>query len=150
MLVSTCVGDRMIKLRKADKWGQGHFGAPRGNRTHNGVDVCTEAHEEVCSHTYGLVTKIGYPYNPKDPKKGFLRYVEVTLDGNRFRYFYIAPALKVGEIVTPGMVLGHAQDLDAIYPGITQHYHFEIIDPNGQYVNPADMLPEFSNTEQGE
>ena len=88
-----------------------------------------------------MVTKLGYPYSPEDEVKGHLRYVEVDLDGNRFRYFYINPLVQVGDKVWPQTILGTSQDLTEIYPGITQHVHFEIIGPDGDPIDPQRMLP---------
>ncbi len=39
---------------------------------------------EVYSVSAGIVTKIGYPYDPRHPIKGKLRYVEVQ-DGDGMR-----------------------------------------------------------------
>jgi len=36
-------------IRKKDKWGQGHFGAPRGSRKHNGIDITTQLGTPVLS-----------------------------------------------------------------------------------------------------
>lgn len=130
-------------IRGQDCHGAGYYGAPRGGRVHKGVDCACHPGSIVLGLTHGEVTKIGYPYNPNDEKKGHCRYVEVTLDGNRFRYFYLTPLVSVGDTVAPLEPLGKVQDLTIIYPGITSHYHFEIIDANGEYINPASMFPEF-------
>ena len=127
-------------IRGGDKHGFGYFGASRGDRTHNGVDIACYAGSEIPSLTPGEVTKIGYPYDPEDHKKGHLRYVEVTLDGNKYRYFYIEPRVSVGDTVFPGDVLGEAQGLLKIYPGITDHIHFEHISPDGVYIDPTNMV----------
>lgn len=132
-----------MKLRDSDKWGSGRFGAPRGNRRHNGVDPCISPGDPVCSLTYGTVTKIGWPYSAaKYPERSHLRYVQVTLDGNDFRYMYCKPLVAQGDKVAPGDALGVALSLQPFFPGITDHYHFEIIGPDSEYVDPASMIPE--------
>ena len=127
-----------MKLRRCDAQGCGHWQAPRGNRKHNGIDVVCQAGECVESITDGIITKIGYPYNPNS-SKGHFRYVEVT-DANkaRIRYFYVMPSIdvKVGKTVAQGDSLGNSQKLSNIYSGITQHYHLEVI----AYCNPIDYL----------
>jgi murein DD-endopeptidase MepM/ murein hydrolase activator NlpD len=130
-----------LKVRGLDVHGSGAFGASRGSRTHKGIDLVCEEGFEVTSLTYGRVSKLGYPYPWAEEDKRHLRYVEVDLDGNRFRYFYINPSVSVGDTIWPDTPLGVAQKLTDIYPGITPHIHFEIIDPSGQPVNPQDMLP---------
>lgn len=135
------MSDKVLYIRPQDSQGAGYYGAPRGHRTHNGVDICCESLEEVKSLTLGKVTKIGFPYDPKHPVKGHLRYVEVEMDGNKFRYFYIYPWVKKGDKVSPSTVLGTSQDLTKIYKGITQHYHLECKDVNDEYYNPCDKFP---------
>lgn len=136
----------MIKIipppRGFDAHGSGAFNAPRGDHTHNGVDFACVARSKILSVCAGEVTKIGYPYNPTDSKKGHLRYVQVTdIDGRDLRYFYVRPIVKVGDKVSTDDVLGTSQDLTSIYKGIVQHFHFEIRD-NGKYLNPDEYLSE--------
>ncbi len=129
-------------MRGFDKFGSGHYGASRGYRLHTGIDLAAYAGSEVYSITSGRVSKIGYPYSPVDKEKGHLRYVEVHPDkgsGFSFRYFYISPTVAVGDVVTALTVLGIVQDLTVIYPGITNHMHFEVkID--GEFVDPWSYL----------
>jgi len=85
------------------------------------------------------VSKIGFPHNPSDSKKGHLRYVQVTDDaGKDWRYFYVDPVVSVGDMVDESSVIGTAQDLIAVYgKEMTNHIHVEIkrgnsfIDPTG-------------------
>jgi murein DD-endopeptidase MepM/ murein hydrolase activator NlpD len=132
-----------VRLRGDDDWGSGRYKAPRGNRRHNGIDVVISPGDIIESLTYGVVTKIGWCYSvAKHPEKEHLRYVQVTLDGNDFRYFYTEALVAQGDKIKPGDSLGIAHDLQPFYPGITDHYHFEIIDANGEYADPAEMIPE--------
>ncbi len=132
-----------MKLRGTDEYGSGEYQAPRGHRLHNGVDPCVSPGDPIKSLTYGTVSKIGWCYGwDKYPDRKHLRYVQVTLDGNDFRYFYCKPTAAQGDNIQPGDELGIAHDLQPFYPGITDHYHFEIIGPDGEFVNPADMIPE--------
>lgn len=125
-------------IRGRDCWGSGEFGAPRGDGTHNGVDIINAPGEIVEAKTYGVVTKLGWCY--PQPDRRHLRYVQVTLDGNDFRYFYVEPVVAQGDKVVPGVSLGVALDLDPFYPMITPHYHFEIIGPDGEFVDPTTMF----------
>ena len=125
-----------MKLRKCDAQGCGHWQAPRGSRKHNGIDVVCQTGECVESITDGIITKIGYPYNPNS-SKGHFRYVEVT-DANkaRIRYFYVKPDVNVGKTVIQGEVIGKAQNIEEVYKGITPHFHLEVI----AFCNPIDYL----------
>lgn len=127
-------------IRGQDDQGSGAFGASRGSRKHNGVDIACLKGTMVISPVDGMVTKIGYPYDPRDANKGHLRYVEVTtVRGNRHRFFYVLPTdeVEVGVAVEAGDILGKTQGLTAIYPSITDHFHYEVIDPWGGFINPT-------------
>jgi murein DD-endopeptidase MepM/ murein hydrolase activator NlpD len=126
------------KVRGCDSQGCGYFEAPRGNHKHHGVDVECRNYEGIVSSASGVVTKIGFPYGDEDRKH--FRYVEVTKDEYRFRYFYINPMVEVGQSVSVDTLLGNSQDLTKIYPGITQHCHFEIMDKDDNYIDPTPVL----------
>lgn len=124
-------------IRGCDKFGCGHFGAKRGDRTHRGVDLVVTAGNPFESLCAGKVTKLGYVY--KGDMK--LRYVEVTTDsGHRWRFHYVSPAVSVGSLVKVGDLLGAVQSLQGRYPGITDHVHFEIIDSSGEYLDPTPIV----------
>ena len=127
-------------IRGTDRHGSGAFGASRGGRTHQGIDISCCVGSGIFSVSAGTVTKIGYPYNPGDIKKGHLRYVQVT-DGAGFdvRYFYILPKVMVGQKVGVNSPIGISQGLTLIYPGITDHFHFEV-KKGGEVINPHDYL----------
>lgn len=129
------------KVRGQDRHGAGYYGAPRGKRTHKGVDYCCNAGDRMLSVSEGKVTKIGFPYSPNDKKKGHLRYVQVT-DANGYdcRYFYVEPFVKVGDPIRAGEIIGQAQGLTRIYPGITDHFHFEVRDDADFHLDPAIYL----------
>jgi len=126
-----------LPVRGFDAHGSGAFGAPRGNNTHRGVDLACYKGTRIKAECAGRVTKIGYPYDPADPKKGHLRYVQVTDSaGLDHRYFYISPLVIVGDPINFGDVIGVSQGLLRIYPGITDHIHYEIKSGNN-YLDPT-------------
>ena len=125
-----------MQARKCDSQGCGHYGASRGSRTHNGVDLACMAGTLVGSPVSGMVSKIGYPY--ADDLS--FRYVEVESQGYAFRMFYVDPLVTEGQQVNRGDILGACQSLMQRYPGITDHVHFEIKDDHGDYVDPTPVL----------
>lgn len=127
-------------IRGIDVFGSGHYGASRGKRKHRGIDLACYPGSIVCSVAPGKVTKLGYPYSLDQEKKKHFRYVEVTLDGNKFRYFYILPVVKVGDDISVGTPLGISQKLGEVYKGITEHVHFEVIEPDGNYTDPERFI----------
>lgn len=126
----------MIKLsaavRKPDSFGDGEYGASRGDRKHNGIDFAPQVH----AVSSGTVTKIGYPYG--NDLTYF--YVQITdNNGNDARYFYVQPCVKVGDKINAGQVIGIMQDLGKRYPGITPHFHFEV-KRSGEFLDPHQYL----------
>lgn len=125
----------ILRKRVADSHGSGHFGASRGNRTHNGQDYYSPVGTMIASPVTGVVTKIGYPY--ADDLS--FRYVEVTDKIKlRHRVFYIHPLvdIKVGVKVSKDSGIGITQDLSKKHHGIRPHVHYEIKDPDGHFLNP--------------
>ena len=129
-------------IRGLDNWGAGHFGASRdsGKRKHKGVDYVNHFGEAVEAFENGVVSKIGRPYSPKSAKKRHFRYVEITCaNGNRHRYHYVDALVQVGQEIKRGDILGAAQDLAVVYPGIVQHFHFELI-VKGRRIDPTEYV----------
>lgn len=124
-------------LRGIDRWGSGAYLAPRGTHNHHGVDMACYPGSMILSMADGVVTKIGYPYDPRDSSKGYLRYVEVTdAEGVRARYFYVDPMVATGDKIKRGDELGTSQSLQVLYPGITDHVHFELKDAHDYFLDP--------------
>ena len=88
----------------------------------------------------GNVTKFGFPYSPSDDQKGMFRYVEVTSNGYRLRYFYVGVLVELGDDIERGQAIGWSQDLSCAYSGITQHVHLEIKNEAGNFIDPVEYL----------
>ena len=132
---------KQLKARISDDWGSGLFGASRGNRTHLGIDYLCEPGDPIYSPVKGRVSKHGYPYIPMDDDKITYRYVEITdYKGNRHRVFYIEPIAQVDLHIDTNTIIGIAQDISAKYSTskkvMGNHIHSEVIDANGNYINP--------------
>lgn len=131
--------------RGQDKWGSGAFGASRGSRTHEGLDVAVWPGSMVLSIVPGLVADLGYAYtsgvgnfNDSDP---FRIITMVGPEGYEIRYFYVMPVVEVGDEIEEGGRLGFAQNLWRRYPPekdkiMTPHVHIEIRDPDGNLIDP--------------
>ena len=125
-----------MNFRECDGQGCGHFGASRGSRHHNGVDMVCVPGTKVGSPVKGVVTKLGYPYAGDMTT----RYVEITTEGYRFRLFYVSPCVSVGDPVFIGSIVGHAQRLESMDRGGTQHVHFEVMDEDDNYIDPTPVI----------
>lgn len=115
--------------RDHDAWGDGHFGASRGGRPHMGRDYVFFVGEAVRCPVSGTVGRIGYPYS------GDMEYrlIEVLTPDHKmiWRFFYVDPSVKPGDVITAGMEIGTAQDIQKKYNRqMTNHIHVEcIVDP---------------------
>ena len=122
--------------RKCDGHGCGHFGASRGSRTHNGIDLNVPPKTVVYSPIAGTVTKLGHCY--ADDLS--FRYVEISDHGYAFRVFYVSPLVKEGQKVSKRSIIGEAQDLRPRYQGITPHVHLEIKNADGEFIDPTPVI----------
>lgn len=102
------------KLRK-DKWGDGSYGASRGNRIHEGVDLLGKPGSYVCSPVAGLVVRAGMPY--AGDMGDWNCYLLIREDnGTEWKLFYLTP-LKgiVGATVHRGQAVAVLEDVGAKY-----------------------------------
>jgi murein DD-endopeptidase MepM/ murein hydrolase activator NlpD len=137
----TMNGGRLHCPIRADEEGSGLYGASRGKRKHTGIDLAAPAGSVLLSPVCGYVTKLGYPYGDDLS----FRYVQVSTlpdGGDDYRFFYVKPrkGLEVGEQIERGDRLGRVQTLQNRYPGIIDHVHFEVINADGEYVDPTPRL----------
>jgi len=130
-----------LPLRRCDDQGCGHYGASRGSRLHNGLDLACNPGTAICSPVNGTVTKIGHPYSSDLS----ILYVQVTAQGYDYRVFYVDPVVEVGDNVTIHDVIGESQSLESMTRGGTQHVHFEI-KSGGQYIDPTPVYQTIRST----
>lgn len=139
---------RKLIIRGRDTWGAGHYLARRRKKfklyKHTGIDIVCVPNESILALEAGTITKIGYPYDPRSETKGHLRYIEVTTgSGLRHRYLYTEALITLGQKVDRGSTLGWSQDLTVLFPDITQHYHYEVLNPRDKgHHNPITLLKE--------
>ncbi len=136
---------------RSDKAGDGSFGSPRGERTHNGVDLVCREGTTVLSTVTGKVTKIGYPYakgkgGAYNSKTDPYRYVQITTGADseieHHRFFYVSPLVKLGQNIKIGEQIGSTMDVskrydvedkpetiynEAVESPMIPHLHYEIL-----------------------
>lgn len=115
---------REQRSRGTDAFGQGHFGAARGGRLHQGLDIETAPGEEIMSPVDGEVIREALPYHDDPAFRGLVIRGVGAWAGYEVRIFYVDGLLS-GR-VEAGSVVGRAQDLKHRYPGITNHIHVEV------------------------
>lgn len=126
--------------RGCDSMGCGHFGASRGGRNHNGLDIVAQVNEGVTVPFKCKVTKYGYVYSGNMD----FRYVEIQgfglLKYVKIRLFYVRSLVAVGDVLERGDIVGAVQNIAGYHGGgMKNHIHVEIR-INGALIDPAKVL----------
>jgi murein DD-endopeptidase MepM/ murein hydrolase activator NlpD len=116
----------------------GRFGESRGDHTHGGIDLAGKLGDPVFATKSGKVTASGWE-DPKNKKKGYGAYVEVTHDDNtktRYAHLQEGSNISVGTQVDTGQKIGQI--------GVTgrssgPHLHYEVFE-NGGKVDPEKSM----------
>ncbi len=130
---------RGIHIRQ-DPYGKGHFGAKRsGGRIHRGVDLVAPVGSQVRAAKSGLA-RIGRIRN------GMGRYLEIHHpDGWVTRYGHLRTILvRDRQRVKRGQVVGLVGKTgNAGRRLIRSHLHFEVMNPEGEPVDPLSVMEEW-------
>jgi murein DD-endopeptidase MepM/ murein hydrolase activator NlpD len=104
-------------------------------RVHDGVDIAAEAGTQVCAAADGTVYTV---YD--DETMGMTVVIRHSGDYTT-KYASLAEtvAVKVGDKVTAGQVIGTVGDTALLESGIGEHVHFSV-SCNGTLVDPNDFL----------
>lgn len=124
------------RTRRHDRWGHGHFGAPRGTRIHQGLDIAVTAGEQVLSPIDGVVVREAIPYANDPTYRGTVIRGTGEWEGYEVKLLYVV-GLFCGT-VRAGQTVGHAQDLTEKYDKITNHVHVEARF-RGQIISPSEL-----------
>lgn len=112
-------------VRKSDPFGQGHYGAPRGSRKHEGVDIVTIVGENIYSPIAGKVTRFPFPYGNDLSYTG----IEIKNETYTIKIFYVKPTAKIGAAVSVGTKVAIAQNIAKKYGStMINHCHVEVIE----------------------
>ena len=129
------------KMRN-DTRGEGHFGASRGRRTHNGLDIIVVPGSAVYCPIEGYMKRVAFPYGTGRRNKKWLGCaIEGTglYRGYEVKIFYMDPFL-LGEYVYPNDIIGKAQAISKKYSSsMIDHLHVEVR-YRGQLINPATLF----------
>ena len=128
-----------VELRE-DAAGSGRFGARRGSRTHQGIDLVAKVGEPVFAPFPGRLIRIAYPYRSDRRYSGFVIHGQ----GIELKLFYVRldERVPVGGLVAPGRLIGWAQDIAGKHgPPMKNHIHIEVRKIVGaELQNPAHYL----------
>jgi RHS repeat-associated protein len=122
-----------------DDGGLGHYGAPRGNRPHYGIDFRSVDGQDILSPVAGRAINSFFTKRdgtkvptvviyPADPNLGF----------NKLELLYVGPMSGEARIVTHGQVVGQSVNLQGLgYPSsVGSHIHLQMR-LNGAWVDPT-------------
>ena len=116
------------KTIRNDTIGTGHFGAPRRDRKHNGVDFLCTPGQIVISPIDGFVSRIAYPYASRTYKG-----LEIVGERVSVLIFYIEPAVDIQRShVKAGDIIGTAQDVSKMHGNAMKphvHLGIKLLDP---------------------
>lgn len=139
----------MISLSEAfeprghDLHGSGHFGAPRGNRTHKGQDYQIQPGQPFLAPFDCILVRFGFVY-AHDLKYRLLEVHSIDEDfpGYKAKLMYLEPAQDdyLNRQFVKFEPIGITQNIAEKYPGITPHVHLELYDQNNELLNPINYI----------
>ncbi len=108
---------------RSDRQGDGHYGASRGHRLHNGIDYeCIKGQKIIAPFDMRIV-RIAKPYFNSD-----LSGIVWQHGASSGKMFYFLPKEElIGSSVKQGENIGKAQAVNERYDdGMINHIHFQI------------------------
>ncbi|XP_061892493.1 leukocyte cell-derived chemotaxin-2-like [Entelurus aequoreus] len=121
-----CQGNSGNTVRSSDSWGQGHYGAPRGSRTHQGLDI-TCADGSVVYAPFDLTLSGELTVYTDVTKAAINSGINLRGEGLCVKLFYVDPDQTSGT-VSKGQRIGVMMPMQSVYPGITSHVHVQLCD----------------------
>lgn len=121
-----------------DSEGSGHFGASRGSRKHNGVDIVVIPGEDIIAPDSGVIVRKA----SADSNKNYEGFLFKSDSGYEAKAFYLdLDENLIGKRVSKGQKIGVAQDVSQKYnlPNMLPHIHVEIY-RNGTLVNAEEEI----------
>lgn len=127
-------------IRSCDPFGCGTFGASRGNRKHNGIDVVATVDQLILSPIAGEVTRFPFPYGSDLSYTG----IEIINTEYKVKMFYVSATVTAGTQVKKGQPIATAQNIAAKYgSSMTNHVHVEVYKKNSNnwvLVDPTSLF----------
>jgi hypothetical protein len=124
------------EIRNQDGYGDGHYGAPRGNRNHMGIDLVTIVGQNVVSPVTG--TAVNFTGATSGKPMVDITSSDASLGIDKIRMLYVnmpsgVSAWQSYNVQAGQTVLGTAANMVNLgYPsGMTPHVHIQVMQ-NGQ------------------
>jgi hypothetical protein len=129
MKIESPVG--LLPTIRDDEWGQGYFGAKRGSKQHNGVDLVVSPGQPIYSMIDGIVEKYEQCYT-SDPKWSGIQIANAQVRVELW-YMNARNTVAVDEHLSAGQMIGVAQNISEKYPPtneipytMTPHIHVRV------------------------
>ncbi|XP_034535116.1 leukocyte cell-derived chemotaxin-2-like [Notolabrus celidotus] len=123
-----CSGNPTNTRRGSDPKGQGHYGARRNGRTHQGLDiVCSDGSVVYAPFDVTLQGSLIVYNDPQQEKAAINKGINLRGEGLCFKLFYVQPDQTSGT-VRKGQRIGVMLPMQSVYPGITSHVHVQMCD----------------------
>ena len=129
-----------FQMRGCDPKGCGHYGASRGSRKHNGIDVVVKKGQNIYSPITGYISRYPFPYASDLSYKGIEIIGEGEHKGYKVKIFYCSPTVARNTKVSKGQKIAIAQAINEKYgPDMINHIHVEMY-KNNTRLNPEIYL----------
>ncbi|KAL1262000.1 hypothetical protein QQF64_007265 [Cirrhinus molitorella] len=124
-----CSGNPSNSKRGCDtNYGCGHYGASRGDRSHEGLDIaCADGATVLAPFDVKLNGKAA-PYINQPQKEPINDGITLSGEGLCFKLFYVKPDRYSGTTLKKGQKIGTLLPMQKVYPGITSHIHVQMCD----------------------
>lgn len=128
-------------MLRSDTQGDGQYGASRGDRLHQGVDVQVYEGEPIYAPIDGVINRVAYPYANDLQWRGLEMSGADAWQGYSVKMFYMSPEMSlIGKPVSRGQVVGKAQAISKKYtPAMKDHLHVEIR-KDGALIDPTPFI----------
>jgi murein DD-endopeptidase MepM/ murein hydrolase activator NlpD len=127
-----------------DAAGSGRFGAPRGRRSHQGIDILVKEGDPIYAPFTGRFIRKARPYANDS------RFDGIVLHGNGYelKIFYLAPldSLRPHQMIRQNQLIGIAQGISRKYGGsMRDHLHIEVRRIVGaELLNPEQLFEDLA------
>jgi murein DD-endopeptidase MepM/ murein hydrolase activator NlpD len=126
---------------REDAAGSGRFGAPRGRRSHQGIDILVRKGQAIYAPFTGRFIRKAQPYANDSRYDGIVLHA----DGYELKIFYLSPLnFTPGQTIRRNQLIGTAQAIAEKYAGsMKNHIHIEVRKLVGaDLINPEQMFEE--------
>lgn len=109
---------------RIDSEGSGEYGAPRGNRRHNGIDYLCDSGQDIVAPFDMFIVRVALPRTGSK-----LSGIQWRTQRSEGKMFYFLPDVQlINTWVGQNQVIGKAQSVSSVYglPDMKDHIHFQV------------------------